>query len=193
MNQFSIYFQLGLEHISDFQGIDHIVFLMTLCAVYSASEWKKVTILVTAFTIGHSLSLALSALHIVSANSQLVEFLIPLTILCTAVTNIFYATKSIRNNTFRYLIVLLFGVIHGLGFSNFFSALMGSNQSITFPLLAFNIGLEVGQMLIVCAFFSLYFLLNRFESFTHNKWKYLFSFTGAVIALFLIYSRISLL
>ena len=153
MSQFQLYFKLGLQHILDLNGFDHILFVIALCAIYLIRDWKKILILVTAFTIGHSITLALATLGWVRINSDLIEFLIPVTIALTAFFNILHPKpsngKGIQAN---YLFALFFGLIHGLGFSNYLRSLLGRETSLFEPLLAFNLGLEVGQLLIVAGF-----------------------------------------
>jgi len=154
MNQFQLYFNLGLKHILDLNGFDHILFVIALCVVYLMRDWKKILILVTAFTIGHSLTLALATLKVVKVDTELVEFLIPVTIALTCLFNIFKPKPAGGNGyvQLNYALALFFGLIHGLGFSNYLSALLGRESSILQPLLAFNIGLEVGQLVIVSVF-----------------------------------------
>ncbi|GGZ18263.1 hypothetical protein GCM10007049_08000 [Echinicola pacifica] len=153
MSQFQAYFQLGIEHILDLRGFDHILFVIALCAIYLLRDWKKILVLVTAFTIGHSITLALATLKIVSINSNLIEFLIPVTIAITAFFNILKPRPSSGNGIqANYIFALFFGLIHGLGFSNYLRSLLGRESSIWEPLLAFNLGLEVGQLAIVGIF-----------------------------------------
>ncbi|WP_113923615.1 HupE/UreJ family protein [Cognataquiflexum aquatile] len=150
MGQFQLYFQLGIQHILDLKGFDHILFVVALCAIYVTRDWKKILILVTAFTIGHSITLALATLKLVKVNSDWIEFLIPVTIAVTAVSNIFSPKPSSgRGIQINYVFALFFGLIHGLGFSNYLRSLLGKEASIFQPLLAFNLGLEVGQLVIV--------------------------------------------
>jgi hypothetical protein len=191
MNEFLIYLKLGFSHISDVKGFDHILFIITLCAVYKISEWKKVGLLVTAFTIGHSVTLALSALKIIVFNASLIELLIPITIFFTSISNLFYKISAKSGLlTYNYGLALVFGFVHGMGFSNFFNALMGDSGSIIFPLFAFNLGLELGQLLIVVAFFSLYFLIGMAQKVNHKAWTQFFSGAGAGVSLVLIIERI---
>ncbi len=191
MDQFTIYFLMGFEHISNFKGYDHMLFIITLCAVYHLTDFKKVTILVTAFTLGHTITLALSAFKIIIANEQLIEILIPCTILCTSITNLFY--KSTLNKTslpYNYILALIFGFIHGMGFSNYFNALMEDNSTIIFPLFAFNLGIEIGQLGIVLAFFIVYFLFQKIKKIEHYNWIVFFSGAGAGISIIMIIERI---
>ncbi len=148
---FSLYFSLGFEHISDLTGYDHILFLIAICAVYLLKDWKKVLVLVTAFTIGHSVTLALATLHIVNVSGELIEFLIPLTILTSAFFVFFDRSDefSKRHHIYKYFSAMFFGLIHGLGFSNYLRAILGKEENILLPLFSFNIGLEIGQILIV--------------------------------------------
>lgn len=154
MNQFQLYFKLGIQHILDLDGFDHILFVIALCVVYLMRDWRKILILVTAFTIGHSLTLALATLQVVKVNTELVEFLIPVTIAVTCVTNVFKPRPSSGQVgvQLNYAYALFFGLIHGLGFSNYLRSLLGRESSIFQPLLAFNLGLEVGQLVIVGLF-----------------------------------------
>lgn len=150
MGQFQLYFQLGIQHILDLNGFDHILFVVALCAIYVTRDWKKIIILVTAFTVGHSITLALATMNVFKVNSAWVEFLIAVTIAITAFSNILKPRPSSgRGIQINYFFALFFGLIHGLGFSNYLRSLLGKEASLFEPLLAFNIGLEVGQLIIV--------------------------------------------
>lgn len=148
MSDFVFYFVEGWKHIISFDALDHQLFILALAVIYSFADWKKVLVLVTAFTIGHSLTLALSVLDIIRINSNLVEVLIPLTIVLTAAWNIFGAKGAKKINT-NYFLALFFGLIHGLGFANSIRMMLASDQSIAMGLLGFNIGLEAGQVVMV--------------------------------------------
>jgi hydrogenase/urease accessory protein HupE len=153
MSQFEVYFKLGIAHILDLEGFDHILFVVALCAIYLGRDWRKIIILVTAFTIGHSITLALATLNIIRVNGAMVEFLIPVTIAITALFNIFKPRPSSSGGLqINYIFALFFGLIHGLGFSNYLRSLLGREASIWQPLLAFNLGIEVGQLAIVAIF-----------------------------------------
>lgn len=149
MNTFELYFKLGLEHIADINAFDHILFIIALVCIYSWKQWRQWLILVTAFTVGHSLTLALATLELVSVSEPLIEFLIPLTIALTAAYNIYRPVPPKGHFQLNYFLALFFGLIHGLGFSNYLRSLLGKETSVFQPLLAFNVGLEVGQILIV--------------------------------------------
>jgi hypothetical protein len=149
MNEFEWYFQMGWQHIIAWDGYDHILFIMALCAIYMLQDWKKVLILVTAFTIGHSITLALSVLHVVFVRSSIIELLIPVTIWITSLFNLFRRELSPQKVQLNYLFALLFGLIHGMGFSAYLKSLLGTQANIVTPLLAFNLGLEFGQVAIV--------------------------------------------
>ncbi len=157
-SEFTLYLQTGLEHILDAKGYDHILFVISLCVIYRLADWKKLLWLITAFTIGHTITLALATLKIVHINSAIIEFLIPITIIFTCISNFFYQPENEGNsrqknnsnkNILRYVTTLFFGLIHGLGFSNFLISLLGKQANVGFPLFAFNIGLEIGQLIIV--------------------------------------------
>ena len=188
MSEFQLYFSLGKDHILDYaNGYDHILFVVALCAIYLTSDWRKILILVTAFTIGHSITLALSTLNVIQVNAPLIEFLIPLTIFITAFTNLFrneerYLYKRIQTN---YLLALFFGLIHGMGFSNYLKAILGKDQSIVTQLLAFNLGLEFGQIIIVGIFMVCSLILVDIAGISRRDWKMVISSGIAGIALIL--------
>lgn len=193
MSEFQLYFILGKDHILDYlNGYDHILFVVALCAVYLFREWKKVLVLVTAFTIGHSITLAMATLQIISVRSDLVEFLIPLTILVTAVSNLFRNEEGKMRSRVQtnYLLALFFGLIHGMGFSNYLRALLGKDQSITSQLLAFNLGLEFGQLVIVALFMATGFILVDVIHVSRRDWKMVISSAIGGIALILIKDKI---
>lgn len=188
MSEFGLYFELGIDHILDVNGYDHILFVIALCAVYILQDWKRVLILVTAFTIGHSVTLALATLRIVNFDSDLIEFLIPVTIFLTAIFNLFKKERTIQASKIQtnYLLALFFGLIHGLGFSNFLRSILGKEKSIVSPLLAFNIGLEVGQIIIVAVFLIISFILVDIFGVKRRDWRMIISSATAGIALMLI-------
>jgi len=193
MNEFQLYFGLGKDHILDYvNGYDHILFVLALCAVYTLHDWKRILILVTAFTIGHSITLALATLQIISANTELIEFLIPVTILITCVSNLF--TKEIapspRPLQTNYLLALFFGLIHGMGFSNYLRAILGKASSIASPLFAFNVGLEFGQIIVVGIFLLLTFIVLDLLRTNRRDWKMVVSSAIGGIALILIKDKI---
>jgi hypothetical protein len=193
MSEFSLYFGLGKDHILDYvNGYDHILFVLALCAVYLIRDWKKILILVTAFTIGHSITLALATLKIVTVNAQLIEFLIPLTIFITSVSNLFRREGLTGEKGFQinYLFAVFFGLIHGLGFSNYLRAILGKDQSILSQLLAFNLGLEFGQIIVVAIFLTFAFLLVDFLKVNRRDWKMVLSSAIAGIALILMKDRL---
>lgn len=188
MEQFAFYWKQGIHHITDLNGLDHMIFIVTLCAVYQFKEWRHLLVLVTAFTIGHTVTLALSSLDVIRINQQLVETLIPVTILLTSIYNVSMKHASKKAVHLNYLLALGFGLIHGMGFSNFFRAMMMgiSNGSVAFPLFAFNVGIEVGQLCIVAGFMVLLFLLTKIFSISHNSWNLYVSGAGGGVALTMI-------
>jgi hypothetical protein len=188
MSEFQLYFGLGKDHILDYKnGYDHILFLVALCALYIGRDWKKILILVTAFTIGHSITLALSTLQIVNVKAELIEFLIPLTIFITAFSNLFKNENSISDRPMQmnYVYASFFGLIHGLGFSNYLRSILGKNESIVTQLFAFNLGLEFGQIIIVVLFMSVCFILVDLFGLNRRDWKMVISSAVAGIALIL--------
>lgn len=193
MREFQLYFGLGKDHILDYvNGYDHILFVVALCTIYLMRDWKKVLILITAFTIGHSITLALATLKIISVNSDWIEFLIPLTIFITAFSNIFRSTDFISDRTtyINYGYALFFGLIHGLGFSNYLQSILGKNRDIVSPLFAFNIGLEVGQIIIVSIFLIISFILVDLFTTNRRDWKLVLSSAIAGISLMIMKDKI---
>ncbi|MEM7550655.1 MAG: HupE/UreJ family protein [Bacteroidota bacterium] len=186
-SQFKVYFGLGLDHILDVNGYDHILFVIALCAIYTLSDWKRLLILVTAFTIGHSVTLALATLDIVKVNSALIEFLIPVTILITAFSNIIKKPSIGRTKAnLNYYYAIFFGLIHGLGFSNYLKSILGKGQNVVVPLLSFNVGIEIGQIIIVVVFMIIAGLATGLFGVTQRDWRIVISSGIAGIALTMI-------
>lgn len=170
MPDFWIYFKIGLQHVLDINGYDHVLFLIALTVPYAFKDWKRVLLLVTIFTIGHTFALLLSVFNIVTVKASLVEFLIPITILITAFFNLFTAGKSSKQESITFIaaITLFFGVIHGLGFSNYFKAILPGNPTDkVVPLFEFALGIEAAQILVVLAVLVLSFVVQTL--FRFNK------------------------
>lgn len=184
---FAAYLKLGFEHILDPQGYDHILFVLALAILYRPKQWRKVIVLVTAFTLGHSLTLALSALDLVKVNAQLVETLIPITIVLTALYNIFVHKDSSKKLQANYGLAAGFGLIHGLGFSNYFKAILGKEESVFMPLLSFNIGVELGQIIIVALTLLFTHFVVTFLKWEHKKWMVGVSATVLCLASYLMF------
>jgi len=187
-SEFSVYFQLGIQHIADLAAYDHILFIVALCAIYSPADWKRLLILVTAFTIGHSLTLALAALDVIQFNQSLIEFLIPVTILITALLN-FVPTENVNLSLpwWKYILPLLFGFIHGMGFSNYFKSLLGKEESVLKPLFAFNLGIETGQVVIVIVLMLLAHFFVNFLRIQQTWWTRMVSGLAVGMSLYLMW------
>ena len=171
MDDFILYFKMGLNHVLDFSAYDHILFLIVLAVVFSFNQWKKVLWLVTLFTIGHSVTLALSAYGILKIKMELIEFLIPLTIFITGVVNILTAKKSSSGKeNINLIFAVFFGLIHGLGFSNYFKMMVGKEENKLFPLLEFALGIEAAQIIIVLGILIIGTLLQNFFRVTRRDW-----------------------
>ncbi|MEM9001283.1 MAG: HupE/UreJ family protein [Bacteroidota bacterium] len=185
MHPFEFYLKLGFEHISNLAGYDHILFLVVLCAVYRIEQWRKILILVTAFTIGHSVTLALVSLDIFTIPSRIIKFLIPATIFITALHNVIgqNTLENFSKMYQNYAMALFFGFIHGMDFSNYFKALIMGTSSIFVPLLGFNLGIELGQLLVVFFIVGIAFLFLNVIRVRHREWNVFISGAAAGISL----------
>jgi len=183
LQDFFLYFELGWEHILDWQGYDHILFVTAFCAIYSLTQWKQVLWLVTAFTVGHSVTLALSVFNQIRISTHLVEFLIPVTILVTALFNILVKKPKPATAKFSYGLALIFGLIHGMGFSNYLKSLLGKSTNIVGELFSFNLGLEAGQLVIVLVVLLLSWLVISFFKAPQREWSLFLSSTIFGVAL----------
>lgn len=217
---FGTYLRLGYEHLLDLQGADHILFIVVLCAAYALVRWRELLVLITAFTVGHSVSLALATVGAIQVNSAWVEFLIPVTILATAVLNVFEGAAAparvvggdhggsvepgaVKRGTepvegrvahgdeaavgrlaegangvhsavgssavVKYLLATGFGLIHGLGFSGFLRLVLGDEGQLLVPLLAFNVGLELAQIVVALVALAAAWVLVR-AGLPHRWW-----------------------
>ncbi|WP_027376126.1 HupE/UreJ family protein [Kaistella palustris] len=189
MHDFIFYLQLGWEHIISWDALDHQLFVLVLVAVYTYYDWRKILILVTAFTIGHSMTLALSVLDVFRLPADWVEFLIPLTILLTAADNMLMRHKQQSLMKLNFYLALIFGLIHGMGFANTARLMIASEQDIFVPLLGFNIGLELGQVLVVSLILGIEFLLIKFFTIKKLHWMVFASAITLLISLKLCLER----
>ena len=182
MQNLGFYFDLGWHHIIAWNALDHLLFILALSAIYVMADWKQVLILITAFTIGHSLTLALSVFDLIRVNDKWVEFLIPCTIIITAGLNFLekdFNPKSLRLN---YFLALFFGLIHGLGFANALRFMLAKNESIGWSLFGFNVGLEAGQILVVGVILVVSFLIVNTAGLKRKWWVWSLSIVALVIA-----------
>ncbi|UUC46589.1 HupE/UreJ family protein [Flavobacterium cerinum] len=178
MSEFWIYFNIGLRHVLDINAYDHVLFLIALVVPYAFKDWKRVLLLVTLFTGGHTLSLLLSVYGIVYIKANLVEFLIPITILVTALFHLFTAGKSSKNESVSFVafVTLFFGIIHGLGFSNYFKTILpGGASEKLLPLLEFALGIEAAQIIVVLIVLILSYIIQTFFRFSKRDWTLVMS------------------
>jgi hypothetical protein len=190
MSDFSFYFGLGWEHIMSWDALDHLLFIASLSALYLLKDWKQVLILVTAFTIGHSLTLVLSVLDIVRFPSNWVEFLIPCTIIFTSVSNLYQRQITNRSVRINYAMALLFGLIHGMGFANTIRFMMAEDQELASSLLGFNLGLELGQVIVVFFILLLAHLFVTIWKVNRREWTIFISAGTMALALKMALERI---
>ena len=170
MKDFIFYFKIGWFHIMSTAATDHLFFIAVLAIIYSFSDWRKVLILVTAFTLGHAITLFMSVLNLISLNSEMVEFLIPCTILVTAMVNLCLKQEQLASHVMQYGIALGFGLIHGLGYANYIRMILSADQQLVWGLLSFNLGLEAGQIVVVCLVLLTVWLSTRMHAKAHLQW-----------------------
>lgn len=189
MQDFTFYFQMGIEHILSLDAMDHILFVTALCLRYLWKDWKKVVVLVTAFTIGHSVTLALSALNYINFSTAWIEFLIPLTIAATCVNNILQPASATPSRLpWIYFFALFFGLIHGMAFAGLFLSLEGK-EGLVGHLLAFNVGIEAAQLLVVLFVLLLSYLIVELIKLRRQWWLRLASFVILIFSLVWAYQR----
>lgn len=183
MISINTFFQSGWEHIVDINAYDHLLFVMTLCAAFKLKEWKQILIIITAFTIGHSGTLILCAFDIIPTDPKLIDLLIPFTIMLTAIANVINYDKNRKfsDAKIKYLIALIFGLIHGLAFASNFKFMLFSDD-ILMPLFLFNIGIEAGQLFIVLLFMIALWFYSNVINGAHFKWNLFISGAGFGIA-----------
>ena len=189
MGDLGFYFDLGWHHIMDWNALDHLLFILALSAIYLLGNWKQVLVLVTAFTIGHSLTLALSVYDVIRVNSRWVEFLIPCTIVATTLFN--FLQKDFKPGSLRlnYFLALFFGLIHGLGFANAIRFMMAKDQSMGWSLFGFNVGLEAGQILVVTGILLMSYLVVDKIKLNRKWWVWALSGIAFCIALKMAWER----
>ena len=175
MSDFTFYFKLGWQHIISAGALDHQLFIIALACVYTLKNIKKVLILITAFTIGHSLTLALSVTDVIRFPGKWVEFLIPCTIFITALNNIFQIKSSFKSARINYYLALCFGLIHGMGFANAIRMMLAKDQTLGLGLFGFNVGLEAGQIFVVSIILLIGLLFLNLLKVNRKDWVFFIS------------------
>ena len=183
MNDFVFYFKIGWEHIINKSALDHIFFIAALAAIYMLKDWRQVLILVTAFTIGHAITLILSAKNVINVDSAVVEFLIPCTIVFTAISNLFLKTFTSKSIRINYFLALFFGLIHGLAFAQTLKWILAEDQSFMVAWLSFSVGLELGQILVVLLILLLAQVFVGFLKLNRRYWTMIVSIVVFILAL----------
>ena len=189
MQDLGFYFDLGWHHIMAWDALDHLLFVLALTAIYLAGNWKQVLVLITAFTIGHSITLALSVYDVIRVDGKWVEFLIPCTIIATALFNFFQKDFKPRSLRLNYFLALFFGLIHGLGFANAIRFMLAKDQSIGWGLFGFNIGLEVGQIVVVFCILLMSYLVVDLIKLNRKWWVWALSGVAFCIAVKMAWER----
>ncbi|WP_108867545.1 HupE/UreJ family protein [Aquimarina aquimarini] len=172
MSEFWLYTKLGFGHVLDWSAYDHILFLIVLTVGYTFDNWKRILVLVTLFTVGHTMSLVLAVYGVVSVNSRLVEFLIPVTIFIAGLYNVFTAKKTGKNDKIAILygVTIFFGLIHGLGFSSYFKVISSNVSSKILPLIEFALGVEAAQIVVVLLLLIISFIFQTLFRFSKQDW-----------------------
>ena len=186
-----MYLHLGFRHIMDWEAWDHVLFVLVLTIRYQWADWKKLLVLITAFTIGHSVTLALSTLNWINFPTALIEFLIPVTIVFTATSNFWVKNFDFKSKyPLIYFLALFFGLIHGLGFSTFLKSMLGKEAFILAPLFTFNLGLELGQLLIVSIILIISFIFVSVLKVKRLSYVQIGSGIAMAFALSIVFERI---
>lgn len=190
LQDFIFYFKLGWAHIISADALDHQLFILALVAIYSYVNLKQVLILVTAFTVGHSFTLLLSVLDVIRFDSKWVEFLIPCTIVITAISNLFRKNFSLKSIKINYFLALGFGLSHGMGFANSIRIMLAKDQQIGWGLFGFNLGLEAGQVFMVIIILLITFLIFNYTRIKRMSWVLFISAAVFSLALKMALERI---
>ena len=193
LQDFIFYFKLGWEHIISADALDHQLFILALVAIYSYKNLKQVLILVTAFNIGHSLTLFLSVTDVIRFESKWVEFLIPCTIVFTSISNLFRTNFSLKSVKINYYLALVFGLIHGMGFANSIRIMLAKDQNIGWGLFGFNVGLEAGQIFMVVVVLLITLLIFNYTKIRRRDWVLFISAAVFSLALKMALERIPFL
>jgi hypothetical protein len=191
MGDFWLWFSTGLQHILDMNGYDHICYVTALTVSFPVKEWRKLLVLITAFTLGHSLTLALSVMQVISPPQKITEILIPITILATCIYNILSVKNPPKGVSLNYFLALTFGFIHGMGFSYLLRSLLGKEENISAPLFYFNVGIEAGQLLIVAFVLLISVILQALLKLQRRHYMLFVSCLVLVIASILLVQRIN--
>ena len=170
MSEFQLYLELGFKHITDYAGIDHILFLFALTVIFSFKNWKRVLWLITLFAIGHSATLLMASYEVIHVDYKLIEFLIPLTILFTGLFDLTKAGQDSRSNI-KLVLAVVFGLIHGLGFSNYFQLISSDQSDLLINLLPFTLGIELGQLLVVFVVMTLSLVITNVSRLKTKDWS----------------------
>lgn len=187
MSELTTYFKLGYTHILDLAGYDHMLFLVALMAAYTFKQGRGLLVLITAFTIGHCMTLIVAGKGWFSVDSGLVEICIAVSIALTALFNL--VNIKTERPTLRYMVALFFGLIHGLGFSGFLRALIGQEEVLWRPLLYFNLGVEFGQIVFVCLVLIINYLFVRYGGLKQRFWTIFMSLVALAWSLWMIFER----
>ncbi len=190
MEQFRFYFTLGWEHILSTGALDHILFIACLAIIFLPKQWKQLLALLTAFTIGHSITLSLNVFSVITVREYWVEIFIPLTIIVTAILNIINNRKEDKKQSFIYVLALLFGLVHGLAYASSLRFMLADSETIGWPLFSFNLGIEVGQIIVASVILLINYLMMKAGSKWYKYWVYAVCLLSIGVSLYMIVERI---
>lgn len=189
MQDFIFYFKIGWKHILSWDATDHIYFITVLAVIYTFSDWKKILVLVTAFTLGHAITLYISALDLFRFSIEWVEFAIPCTIIVTAGSNLLVKQEKKISGILQYMLALCFGLVHGMGYANYIRMQLSKNQDMVWSLFSFNVGLEMGQLLVVLFVLSIQFIFMKYKLVNVNTFAIIISLYVLLVSFFLAVER----
>ena len=188
MSTFILYFRLGYRHVLDIYGVDHMLFIIAIMSVFLLRDWRRALVLFLFYVIGSSISLSLAANEIIRVDINIIDYLIPVTILIAAVINIFKKPESYTpRSIFRFAILLIFGLIHGFGFADYLMDILGTDLNLAVPIIGFNLGIELGLFLVGFVFLIISWVFINNLGISRRDWRLVISYGIAGIALTLMF------
>jgi hypothetical protein len=178
MSEWLTYLELGFRHIVALDAADHILFLLVLSAIYRIQDWRAALWVITAFTVGHSITLLLAATNTLVLPTAIVEFLIPVTIVLTGIENLILRDRAAQSSAGKHRPVFagVFGLVHGAGFAEYLRSLFV--DEVVVPLFGFNVGIELGQLVVLTVAIAVYWMIDRAVKALDRSWTIVHEGTG---------------